>query len=198
MIYGLKTKIINVETAFLYGDLEEQIFMECPQGLEGAKPDEALLLKQCIYGLVQAARQYYKKIVKILKIIGFIGSNVDPCLWMRRDKKGLIYIALYVDDNLLIGTQEAIDDTIEQLRAQGLVLKIENELDDYLSCDIKFSSNGRRAWLGQPHLISKLETKFGDQVQKLQNYNTPGTPSLNLVRNTEPHLALSKESHKNV
>ena len=75
------------------------------------------------------------------------------------------------------------------------MLKIEDELDDYLSCDIKFSSNGRRAWLGQPHLISKLETKFGEQVQKLQNYKTPGTPSLNLVRNTEPHLALSKELH---
>jgi len=76
------------------------------------------------------------------------------------------------------------------------VLKIEDELDDYLSFNIKFSSNSRRAWLVQPHLILKLETKFGEQVQKLQNYKTPGTPSLNLVCNTEPHLALSKELHK--
>ena len=54
---------------------------------------------------------------------------------MRRDNKGLIYTALYADDNLLVSTQEAIDDTIEQLQAQGLVLKIKDELDDYLSCD---------------------------------------------------------------
>ncbi len=76
------------------------------------------------------------------------------------------------------------------------MLKIEDELDDYLSFNIKFSSNSRRAWLVQPHLILKLETKFGEQVQKSQNYKTPGTPSLNLVCNTEPHLALSKELHK--
>ena len=82
--------------------------MNCPEGLKGATADDALLLQQCIYGLVQAARQYHKKMVAILKSIGFVGGDVDPRLLMRKDEKGLIYIALYVDDNFFVGTKEAI------------------------------------------------------------------------------------------
>jgi hypothetical protein len=57
-------------------------------------PDDALLLTACIYGLVQAARQYYKKIAKILRKIGFSGGEVDPCLFMRKSDKGVVYIAV--------------------------------------------------------------------------------------------------------
>ena len=105
--YGLIGKIADVETAFLYGELEEEIYMECPPGMAGAADDDVLLLLQCIYGLVQAARQYYKKVVKILKQIGFTGGDVDPCLFTKRSEKGICFIALYVDDNLLIGHQAA-------------------------------------------------------------------------------------------
>ena len=80
MVFGLKTKIVDVETAFLYGDLEEEIFMDCPPGLEGVTDEDALLLLQCIYGLVQAARKYHKKVIEILRDAGFKGGDVDPCL----------------------------------------------------------------------------------------------------------------------
>jgi len=53
---NLSAKIVDVETAFLHGDLEGiEIYMDCQQGLE-AKPDECLLLNKTIYGLVQSAR----------------------------------------------------------------------------------------------------------------------------------------------
>ena len=81
LLHNLDAKIVDVETAFLYGELEEEIYMECPPGMRNVTNDDILLLLQCIYGLVQAARQYYKKVVKILKKIGFQGGNVDPCLF---------------------------------------------------------------------------------------------------------------------
>ena len=56
MYFGLTAKVVDVETAFLYGELEEEIFMECPQGMKGVTQDDALSLQACIYGLVQAAR----------------------------------------------------------------------------------------------------------------------------------------------
>ncbi len=108
-----------------------------------------------------------------MKSIGFEGGDGDPYLYMKRDINGLIYVALYVDDNLLIGDEKAIDHTIKALKKAGLVLKVYDSLEDYLSCEIKFSKNGHSAWLGQPHLIKKLENKFGDQVMKLQRYRTP-------------------------
>ena len=87
--YRLSAKIVDVETAFLYGSLVEQIFMECPKGMRGASTNHVVLLRHCIYGLVQAARQYYKHIVAILKKIGFSGGDVDPCLFTKKSKLGM-------------------------------------------------------------------------------------------------------------
>ena len=189
---GLIAKIVDIETAFLYGDLEEEIFMECPQGMKNVTKDDVLALLKCIYGLVQAARQYHKKFVAILRSIGFEGGDVDPCLFTRRDSKGLVFVGLYVDDNLIIGHKAAVEDTICQLREKGgLVLKIEDDLHDYLSCEINFKDNGRKAIVKQPHLISNLELKFGDEVKGLRKYLTPGTPSLRQVRETEEDKKLS-------
>ena len=69
--------------------------MECPPGMK-SKADEILILGQCIYGLVQSARQYHKKAVEILQKIGFVGGEVNPCLFMKRSEKGLVYIALLI------------------------------------------------------------------------------------------------------
>ena len=93
---------------------------------------------------------------------GFVGGDIDPCLYYRKSKKGTVFIAIYVDDNLLVGDAEAIQKTIKDLKVNGLVLKIEDDLKDYLSCEVKILKDKKRAWLGQPHLIKNLEENFGD------------------------------------
>ncbi len=103
--------------------------------------------------LVQGARQYQKKAVEILKKIGFTGGDVDPCLYMKQSKKGLIFIALYVDDNLIVSHQKVTNDTIEGMTKHGLLLKVEDQLNENSSCEIKFSDDKKKAWLGQLHLI---------------------------------------------
>ena len=62
--FGYSAKIVDVETAFLYGDLEEEIYMECPQAMSDVTKDDCIILNKCIYGLVQVACQYYKKAVE--------------------------------------------------------------------------------------------------------------------------------------
>ena len=111
----------------------------------------------------------------------------------KRSKLGICFIVLYVDDNLIIGHPEAVDDTIDQLRKNNLMLKVEDNLHDYLSCEIVLSDDRTKAWLGQPHLISNLEKKYGEEVRKLYNYLTPGTPGLHQVREKDTSLILSKE-----
>ena len=69
--------VIDVKFAFLHGELEEDIFMECPEGLQNSE-DECLLLNKALYGLVQAARQYYLKFISALWKIGFTGGDADP------------------------------------------------------------------------------------------------------------------------
>ena len=162
------TKIVDVETAFLHGDLKEDIYMECPQCMYDVKKDDCVILNKCIYSLVQAAWQYYKKAVKILKSSGFIGGSIDLCLYIKKSTKGIVYVALYLNDNLMIGDIAIIDDAIEALKNKGLVLKIMEGLQDYLSCKIKFSNDKKHAWPGQSHLIKNLESKFGGLSTKFR------------------------------
>ena len=64
---------------------------------------------------------------------------MDPCLFWRKSSKGTCYIALYVNVNILIGDLAAIDEVIELLRSKGFILKVEDKLTDYLSCEIILS-----------------------------------------------------------
>ena len=66
-------------------------------------------------------------------------------------------MAIYVDDNLIVGHHETIDDTIYLLKQNSFILKVEDDLNDYLSCEIVFSTNRRKSWLGQPHLLATLK-----------------------------------------
>ena len=86
--------------------------------------DYCIILNKCIYGLVQAARQYYKKAVKIWTKLGFVGGNFNPCLYVKKSEKGIVYLALYVDDNLMIRDVKVIDKAIRALKENGLTLKV--------------------------------------------------------------------------
>ena len=77
LIWNLDFCLIDVVTAFLHGNLYEEIYMECPPGLVH-QHDEVLLLLKALYGLVQAARQVFFKFKNVLNEIGFVQSNVNP------------------------------------------------------------------------------------------------------------------------
>ena len=74
----------------------------------------------------------------------------------RKSHYGIVYIAIWVDDSLLIGHDAAIQQTIDDLKANGFGLKIEGELDNYLSCEISFSQDKSKGWIHQQHLIKRL------------------------------------------
>jgi Reverse transcriptase (RNA-dependent DNA polymerase) len=108
LTWNLSGKVIDIKTAFLHGNLKERLFMEISKGMDSNK-DECLILKRTIYGLVQSAREFYDKLVLCLKGCGFMGNPVDPCLW-------IVMIAVYVDDCLVIGSKEGIQDMINFLK----------------------------------------------------------------------------------
>ena len=140
LIWKLTAKLVDVETAFLHGELEGiEIYMDCPQGLEH-EPDECLLLNKTIYGLAQSARQFYKKLTECLRSLGFTGGNVDPCLMQKKIGNMIAIVAIYVDDCLFVGNEELIQETVEGIKNWGLQVKIEDDLSDYLSCKILCSA----------------------------------------------------------
>ena len=70
LLDGYTTEQTDIETAFLYGELEEEVYMKLPPGYDQDQ-GEAVLLDKAIYGLVQAALQWNKKLAAILKKLGF-------------------------------------------------------------------------------------------------------------------------------
>ena len=111
--YNWEAEIIDIETAFLYGDLEEEIYLCVQEGyreystrhLDG---EACLLLDHAIYGLVQAACQFFKKLVKVLvEEMKFKKCLNDPCLLMNKNENGILIICLYIDDTLCVGNAEA-------------------------------------------------------------------------------------------
>ena len=70
-------------------------------------------MQKAIYGLVQAARQFWKKRVDKKQGGGFQLSEADPCMLYKEDEKGVCVIIIYIDDMMIIGKEEAIDDAIK-------------------------------------------------------------------------------------
>lgn len=109
--FDLELHQMDVVTAFLNGDLHEEIYMEQPEGcIDKVKPDSVCKLLKAIYGLKQAHRQWHSKIDEFLITeLGFNTTRSDPCLYIRRQGNVIMIIALYVDDLLLAGSDlEAI------------------------------------------------------------------------------------------
>jgi hypothetical protein len=79
LIWNLEASIVDMETSFLHSELQEEIYMNIPEGMS-YDSKHCLLLKKTIYGFVQSAREFYKKLMTTLKLIGFKGNKSDPCL----------------------------------------------------------------------------------------------------------------------
>ena len=113
--YKWEAEITNIEIAFLYGNLDEGIFLKIPDGSKKytrkkINENDCLILDQAIYGLVQAARQFFKKMVEVLeKKFNFVRSMNDQCLLMRNGLNGTVIVCLYIDHTLCIGDKEAIN-----------------------------------------------------------------------------------------
>ena len=180
LIENLKGKVVDIDIAFLNGDLEHEIDMKIPERYDevinkDVDKEDCLILQKAIYGLVQAARQFWKKIVDKMQEGGFQLSEADPCKLYKEDERGICIIIIYIDDMLVIGKEEAIDVAIKEFQGHFQV-KDPTSLEDYLGVQTVQSDDGKKAWLGQPTIINSLEKQFGERVAKKKMTITPGTP----------------------
>ena len=200
MVEKLDSLIMDVETAFLYGDIEE-IFMKSPVGMEeidpGSSPEDCYQLRKGIYGLCQAARQFWKKFVDTIKKepFGFTVSPADPCLLFKENDFGICIIIMYVDDMLVIGKKEQIEDFASKIQKEFSV-KIQYNLADYLGREFHMNKERTRGWIGEPSIIKSQEHKFGERAMKEKLSLTPGTPRFTARRLENPEDKVNPEDHE--
>ena len=115
--YGWHVHQIDVKSAFLNGDLENEIFMNVPPEYE-AKENEVWLLHKALYGLKQASREWYLKLKKELESLIFVRSSADHGVFIKTIEGRLFVVAVWVNDFLLfssnIGDMEEIKWSLAQ------------------------------------------------------------------------------------
>ncbi|KAM0058456.1 putative RNA-directed DNA polymerase [Helianthus debilis subsp. tardiflorus] len=94
---------LDVNNAFLHGDLEEEVYMKIPQGFLKENENRVCRLRKSLYGLKQASRNWYQKFTKALIGFGFSTSKADHSLFLYKDKDAFIAILIYVDDVIMVG-----------------------------------------------------------------------------------------------
>ncbi|GJR65062.1 retrovirus-related pol polyprotein from transposon TNT 1-94 [Tanacetum coccineum] len=102
---------MDVKTAFLNGNLQEEVYVSQPDGfMDKDNPNHVFKLKKALYGLKQAPRAWYDMLSSFLISQDFSKGSVDPTLFIRRDGKELLLVQIYVDDIIFdASTPELLD-----------------------------------------------------------------------------------------
>ena len=96
---GFKLYQMDVKSAFLNGDLKEEVFVKKPPSFEDAElPDHVFRLNKALYGLKQAPRAWYKRLSKFLLKNGFKRGKIDSTLFLLKREQEFLIIQVYVDD----------------------------------------------------------------------------------------------------
>ncbi|PNX82538.1 putative retrotransposon Ty1-copia subclass protein, partial [Trifolium pratense] len=100
--FDLELHQMDVKTAFLNGELAEDVYMFQPEGFaEAGKEHLVCKLNKSIYGLKQASRQWYLKFDQVVTSFGFKENASDQCIYLKTSGSNFIILVLYVDDILL-------------------------------------------------------------------------------------------------
>ena len=171
---------MDVKTAFLNGDLDEEVYMEQPEGfvLPGNEHKVCKLTKS-LYGLKQAPKQWHEKFDSVILEYGFKHNGADRCIYSKFTENFGVIVCLYVDDMLIIGTNiDGVNDTKAYLSSK-FQMKDLGEVDKILGVKVKKHSGGFA--LCQSHYIEKMLNKFSHL--KIKEANTPFDSSIKLIKN---------------
>lgn len=105
--FGWELWQLDVKNVFLYGELDKTIYMEQPLGYTSHEhPDYACKLKKALYGLKQAPRAWYGKVSQFLQFCGYVASNFDANLFIKKGEGIHVVVLLYVDDMIITGNND--------------------------------------------------------------------------------------------
>nr|GFB07079.1 uncharacterized mitochondrial protein AtMg00810-like [Tanacetum cinerariifolium] len=198
---------MDVKTAFLYGPLKEEVYVNQQDGfVDPYHPDQVYRLKKALYGLKQALRSWYDELSKFLLSKGFSKGSIDPTLFITKHWEDIFLVQIYVDDIIFGSTNPNLSNRFEKLMHNKFEMSMMGELKFFLGIHIHQSPRALVPPMATKHLDADLsgtpvdQTKYHSMVRALM-YLTASRPDIMhatcycaryQAKQTEKHLTAIK------
>ena len=180
---------MDVKTAFLNGHLNEDVYMEQPQGFIDPKyPNRVCKLKRSIYGLKQASRMWNHRFDEEIRKFRFLQNEDEPCVYKKTSGSNVVFLILYVDDILILGNHEPSMRSVKAYLEKCFSMKDLGDASYILGIKIYRDRSKRLIGLSQSIYIDKVLTRFHMEQSKrglvpmstgtiLSKSQSPSTPA---------------------
>ena len=177
--FNMELAQVDIDTAYLYGDIDKELYLAQPEGFEKiGKHGEQLVcrLRKSIYGLKQSGRCWWKNLDSYLKDIGFQAMKAEPCLYMKTHQGRMTYIGVYVDD-LIIASKTADDlKSFIKLLEKKYNMKSPQPLSYILGVRIDRDWKERKLFLSQEAYANTVLQRF--RMKECNPSKTPAEPTV--------------------
>lgn len=163
----LSVRQFDVQTAFLNGNLKEEIYMKMPEGMQ--EENKVIRLHKAIYGLKQAARSWNEKLNESMMSIGFIQSEADDCLFILKQGTNRCYVVCHVDDMIVAATKSSIIDEVYKRLNKLFTMKDLGHVSQFLGVEVHKTKSGNYA-INQKSYIEKISTLLNVSNSRPQKY----------------------------
>jgi len=167
---------LDVNNAFLHGDLQENVFMTLPPGISAKNSNTVCKLNKFLYGLKQASRKWYDKLTSIVLKHQYIQAHSDHSLFTKKTGTSYTILLIYVDDIILAGDSLEEFQSIKSILDTLFKIKDLGQLKFFLGLEVAHSQHGIS--LCQKKYCLDLLTDSGTIGSKPAS--TPSDPSLKL------------------
>ncbi|GJR73969.1 putative ribonuclease H-like domain-containing protein [Tanacetum coccineum] len=161
---------MDVKSAFLYGKIDEEVYVSQPPGFQDPKyPKKVYKVVKALYGLHQAPRAWYATLSTFLLKNGYRRGTIDKTLFLKKDKIDIILVQVYVDDIIFGSTKKSWCDEFEALMKSRFQMSSMGELTFFLGLQVKQKEDG--IFISQDKYVAEILKKFD-----FANVKTASTP----------------------
>ena len=195
--FDMELHQMDVKTAFLNGDLNEEVYMMQPEGFVANHSGTLVCrLKKSIYGLKQASRQWYLKFHSVVASSGFVENKVDQCIYYKVRERKFIFLILYVDDILLASSDLGLLHETKRMLSKNFDMKDLGEASFVLGIEIHRNRSRRLLGLSQRAYVDRILERFN--MQQCKPGIAPVCKGDKLSLSQCPHSNIEKAQMKNV
>ncbi|GJX77991.1 putative ribonuclease H-like domain-containing protein [Tanacetum coccineum] len=150
---------MDVKSAFLYGTIDEEVYVSQPPGfVDPDHPTKVYKVVKALYGLHQAPRAWYATLSTFLEKHGYKRGTIDKTLFIRRNKKDIMLVQVYVDDIIFGSTNKSWCDEFEALMQSRFQMSSMGELTFFLGLQVKQNKEG--IFISQDKYVAEILKKF--------------------------------------